>query len=293
MGAGFGSPPFFFGFGGVESIRFTTSSRRSAVESDLSVMVKPILSGQFSKIARARKLLCDFQGEEDAYRKSVRLKLVEVPDATGLRHITIKADETIPDNAALIAAEIIYHARSALDQMVVEIGRQNGINNTEHLYFPFTREAKEFGEKRAQAKMRGLPADVKALLERLAPYRDGNPRLWGIGTFANVDKHKMLIPLVDFGAAASIDGFDIDGGNHPGSVGIIGGESANLNEGLVISMIGPTGHFRLTGSIHVSVYIAFGDVPAFANERAVPTLNSLIDLSESILKSFSAHCFGQ
>ncbi|MBI2260446.1 MAG: hypothetical protein HYU62_02130 [Caulobacterales bacterium] len=256
-------------------------------------MVKPILSAQFSKIARARTLLNDFQVEEQAYRGSLQLKLVEVPDETGLRHITIKAEETVPDNAALIAAEIVYHARSALDQMVVEIGRQNGINNTEHLYFPFTRSADEFGKKRAQDKMLGLPDDVKEMLARLEPYEDGNPRLWGIGTFANVDKHRMLIPVVAFGSGGELSGVDFNSGRHPGSTGIVLGGPANLNEGLVISKIGPDGYIRIRGRIGVRVQIVFGDVPAFSGREAVPTLNSLIDLSESILKSFSAHCFGQ
>lgn len=256
-------------------------------------MARRTLEAQFSKIARAKALMGEFAKQVDIYRSLAEIKIYHVPDEAGLIHVTLRSDQVIQDDAPILAAEVVYHVRSALDQMVVEIGRQCGVNNTDHLYFPFTRYRSEFGDKRTQGKMKGLPQDVREMLEKLEPYEDGNERLWGIGAFANIDKHKMLIPIVAVGRAGAINGVVADGGAHPGSVGLLVGEEANLNEGLVISKMGPTGKFEVHGSLGLAVDFAFADVPAFAGHHAVPTLHGLVDLSETILESFSAHCFGQ
>lgn len=250
------------------------------------------LAASFSKLERARTLAKEFEAICADYEAGSSLIVVPEADDTGLMHIKLKTPDRIPDTASHLAAEVVYHTRSALDHMVAEIARQNGVNDTSHLHFPIVRKRDQFSEKGNLRKMRGLPEDVQELLRKLEPFEDGNERLWGLGAFANVDKHNMLIPIGGIGGLTSVHGLKVDGNGHPEAMGLAIGAFGNLYEGVTISKIGPGGFFHAE-RIEAIRKVFFGEIPAFPNSLAVPTLNDLIKLGEGIVHTFSAHCFGQ
>jgi hypothetical protein len=255
-------------------------------------MASRVLEGSFSKIGRARSLLEEFAGIVTKYSQGLKIHEVREPDADNLVHVKLKVFEPVPETAIHLAAEIVYHVRSALDIMVSEIGRQAGLNDTRHLQFPFTRTRKQFDEKGNLKKMQGLADDVQALLRELEPFEDGNERLWGLGAFANVDKHNMLIPIGGIGRVGAILDAQVDGGGHPGSTGFILGVLESLLEGLTIVKIGPIGSYSAR-SLGFEGFVGFGDIPVFAKSYSIPTLIEIIDLGEKIVQRFSSHCFDQ
>ena len=251
------------------------------------------LEACFSKINRAQSLLNEYTGIVDNYGANLVVRMAHEPDANDLVHVKLKAFEAVPDLASHLAAEIIYHVRSTLDQMVGEIGRQAGLNNTSHLYFPFVGTRGEFSSPRNLKKMRGLPIDVQQLLEKLEPFEDGDKKLWGLGKFANVDKHNILIPIGSIGVTRQVESAFCDGANHPGSVGLIVAAPTNLLEGVPVARYGVGGSFSAT-DLRFEYFVGFGEeIAVFGKCPSIPTLTELIQLGEGIVQTFSSHCFGE
>jgi len=200
----------------------------------------------------------------------------------------------MPDGLFHSAAEITYHVRSALDQMLVAIAVANGQADVSRVQFPFAKDKATFEGRETQAKIKVLPDMVRALVYNLKPWEiQGNQDLWGLGQLANIDKHRTLIPFGALHNSMELSSITVDGGGYPGSVGIIM-ESGSLFSGVTISRIGPNGKFEIRpdGRILVGYTISFSDeVAVFAKQCAYFTLRRLTDLTKTIVESFSSQCF--
>lgn len=250
------------------------------------------LEASFGKINRARALMADFTETVDNYSRNLSGRIVREPDETGLVHIKLKTFEPVPIAANHLAAEIIYHLRSSLDQAVAEIGRQNGLNDTKHLYFPFAGSREQYSRKGVRNKVRGLPDDVKKTLEEFEPFPDGNRELWALSALANVDKHNMLIPIGGIGQFSDVSNLHVNGGGHPGSTGLIISGPSDLLEGVTISKIGPSGSFS-ADKLHFEYYVGFGNVPVFSHCLSTQVMSNLIELGERVVQTLSTNCFGE
>jgi len=172
--------------------------------------------------------------------------------------------------------------------MLVAIAHANGVNDTGNIHFPFVTEERELDEKGVRNKLRGLPVDVKALVRACNPYRNGGDQdLWGLGALANIDKHNMLIPYGPVGAGTNFIGIQVLGGT------LVGGNVGDLLEGVTFCKLYGAGTLS-HGIIEISADVSFGrTVEIFAFQEAVPVLEKLIQLVESIVETFAAHCFGK
>ena len=87
-----------------------------------------------------------------------------------------------------------HNLRSALDQALAEIVVRISNRSEAKVEFPFGLNFGEF--QAALAKQKKLPPDAAALIERLQPYKGGDPLLWLLHSANRKDKHRMgLVPV--------------------------------------------------------------------------------------------------
>jgi len=251
--------------------------------------MKPItLSGPKLKIKRASEQARDISFIiQEAFTGDRYAVFCDVDPPTGNRSLKIKLANPLPDSTPLIAAELIYHLRSALDQMTVELARANGTDD-KGVFFPFAGDAKEFYGVSTQRKIQKLaPADISAI-NALQPYKGGNDVLWALGRLSNLDKHIDLIPIGSVSRNTYIRNatFIADGGDL-----VIGAEPCGrLDDGIAILSVGNTGRidFECDTQIHVTGDVILGDVDFFKGWFLIPTLHQLVQLVDDIIQTIEA-----
>lgn len=250
--------------------------------------------GPRSKLARAQKILAEYKDLEADYKDAASWFVGRYTDHSGMVHHYVKVGQPIPADMSHAAAEVTYHLRSALDQMVCAIARANGRNDTRSVYFPFVERESDFEGKGATQKMRGLPQAVRDLILKLRPWKGGSDDLWGLGKLANVDKHNLLIPFGALGGATGIGGIEFDGKNVASLT--MNGRMGNLLEGVVFATHEEGGVFKFwpNSQLTVGAKIVFSEsVPIFSGKEPAPTFENLIELCSGIVETFAAHCFGK
>ncbi|MEL7028555.1 MAG: hypothetical protein AAGL49_04940 [Pseudomonadota bacterium] len=227
---------------------------------------------------------------EGLFFNSSRPELVIDPDPqTGHKFVKVRLRNAPPEIAHILTGEIIYHLRSSLDQIAVALGRLSVARpNVKKIYFPTGDRLKAF-KVSIRNNAQGLDLDFIKLIIRLKPYDGGNDALRSIFRLGNIDKHLELIPAAASGNIAGINDFTIKDAIR----GLILSGMQPLNEGITISELSPTGSITPNNSesqIKVAGQIIFGNVSIYNGKSIVGTLNSLVNLMESVLQNFTTHC---
>lgn len=256
------------------------------------------LRGPRIKIRRANDQIDEIEREVSALFEGQAYALViERDPKSGDRLAKIKLSRCIPDSLFLLIPEAIYHLRSTLDQLMVAIARGTGIENCSHIYFPFGETADQIERatqtlKGQKGKMVGIPPDVQKMVVDLRPFKGGNEPLWALSRLSNVDKHTGLVPIGAVNAGILMRNLHV----RNAKVGIMLTGESRLDKGITISNLGA--HGTITGLDDQAQIIAFGDivfgdVDVFSGLPVGRTMRQLSELTECIVESFSAHCFGK
>lgn len=248
------------------------------------------LFGAASKLERAHRKLIEFDDLKTRYMATVRYEVVSLEAPNDLVHIVLRVADPVPVELHHLAAEIAYHLRSSLDQMLVAVAKANRSEKTNHVMFPFMDEEVEFDQKRTQGKLQGLPHEVQGMLRSERPWtKGGDEVLSGLKELANVDKHNILIP---FGAPArwSIFGGSFDGGGHPES-GFTVQSPVDLARGCILAKIGKNGSAQL-GEIKVDAHLTFGpELNGLSYRDAGAAFLSMLDRTKQVIARFQRQFF--
>ena len=249
--------------------------------------------GSVSKIAQAKRRIEELRDSINNWGSHVSWGIFRQQDPDGLINVLVKITDPFPEEFHHLSAEIAYHLRSSLDQMLVAIASAYGTNDTRNIQFPFMKSETDFNSKKVKGRLTGLPDDVKRLVFETRPWSSGGDQdLWGLGQLANVDKHRTLIPYGAFGGLDYAIGMRVNGALHPRSVGYMP-SPGNLLKGVIFSAYGEGGSFEFTGgmpTLNAQIVYA-GDVPIFGYTEAVTVNQKLTVLVEGIVKRFSSHSF--
>ena len=109
----------------------------------------------------------------------------------------IEITDTLPNDLPTIIGDAVYNIRSSLDILICDVARANG-KEISDLYFPFERDRKNFiCSAKYRLIQKTLPNVARLLLDTVKPYKTGNFRLWGINKLSNIDKHQLLMPVIE------------------------------------------------------------------------------------------------
>lgn len=104
--------------------------------------------------------------------------------------------QPVPFPINLLVGDAIQNLRSCLDHLahhLVSIG-MGSPGPFPHVYFPISKEAKEF-EPDLLRKVKGARNDAVDAIRAIKPYKGGNETLWRLHALNNVDKHRILLTI--------------------------------------------------------------------------------------------------
>lgn len=230
---------------------------------------------------------------------------------SGRRFAKVRLLEPPPEMIHVLAAEIIYHLRSSLDQIAVRLAMMSGVSkpNLSKIYFPVGGNAKGLvldargesrprhqrrtvgkpGLKRRQGEIERLDPDLIKLVLRQKAYPGGDDDLYSIFPLANIDKHAELIPTSHTAQITAVKNFTI----HNAVVGILITQENNLQEGIPFSELGADGVVipnNPQSNITISGQITFGNTKICDGDPVVMVLDRLISRVERFVTSVTDHC---
>lgn len=241
------------------------------------------------KLEHAKKLLIQFANE---YKKFItaNYQLIKEDDkTTGGLSIRVRVKKNIPDDWSTTIGDIIHNTRSSLDLLVTDLLIANGKEPTNKSAFPIFETEREF-QKSAPTKVDGIQKEACALIEEIKPYKEGNLQLWQLHQLDIVDKHRIIIPVVNENKAVVIDFgahmkqlFGDKVGNVPSMpIGIRPAER-EIHDGMVL-FTGDKTHTVPTFDFE----LVFGKGDLLAGEPISESLNGFLSLVESIINKFES-----
>ena len=158
------------------------------------------LSGARLKLQRANKHISDSETAVISL-KHAYVSSIETHAPTGGHSIKYECPRfsDLVNEIALITGDAIHNLRASLDHAWVSIIRHLKLPVTKWTKFPFAESAEALDKTLGERKIvSASPALFKKISAEVQPYRGGNALLWALHDADIADKHKLLIPLVDY-----------------------------------------------------------------------------------------------
>jgi hypothetical protein len=216
------------------------------------------------KIDRAKHHLAELESIISSL-PNIYTATVEIDPNGG--HEVLKHDlpnrDKIVDDIALVLGDAIHNLHCALDHAWVSVLTKlcpASINNqTKFPIFPI--------RKQVEAALRGVeihsaaPALFDCVLDEIKPYSGGNESIWSIHILDVDDKHRLLLPVIEF---ASIQGIEVE--NEHGKV-VPGATWGTAQKPPYYVPIESGWHFKNKGKVTFSVLFDEGPRFQFADIR--------------------------
>jgi len=151
------------------------------------------LYGVKIKIRRADEHVANIESIVEAFGGSHRIVREMEPDGV---YETVKLlVAPVPEMLPVIVGEVVFHLRSALDNLACCLAIANG-KSAKKVCFPIAGDRQKFELPDTQGKIQNLSPTAQKLIRRLKPYKGGNNLLWVMNRLRNDDVHTRLLPLV-------------------------------------------------------------------------------------------------
>ena len=159
--------------------------------------VPPSLVDPYLKTERAKEHLETLRNELGAFDKSKPYSFTFEEDVKNSRYRIKFELKDIPFQVPLIAGDLFYCLRSALDQMVFSLAKLT-TRDPHGTQFPILDVFNKDSIRRFKQQTCGVPADARQIIESLQPYHGPNTAavksrlLWRLNAICNIDKHRRI-----------------------------------------------------------------------------------------------------
>jgi hypothetical protein len=231
------------------------------------------------KINRANSHIQELKGMVSTFLDSNPYRLFIKED--GMKNIIgFEITEALPPSVPLIIGDAIHNLRSSLDLLACSLVEKMG-KSTNNVYFPF---AKSQTELSAAIKNRNIYKSgkevVQIIKDEIRPYKTGNYFLWALHKLDIVDKHKLIIPLIDIIEIKDV--VAIDERNNRVHISSIKASGPNKTMNLV--SMGRVVKFEHNPKATFGIFFQPGQL--FEGEPVVPILNHLSKMVFGIVNRF-------
>lgn len=201
---------------------------------------------------------------------------------------------SIPALIPVVAGEVLYQLRSALDHMTCALAAENGATDSQirHSSFPTGNERDHF-EAEAKEKIHYLSDAAKLAIAALEPFNGGNGEaLRTLHTINLRDKHHGLIPVaaVPTSASATIM-FKPGVAGRPVTVSSPQFPAIVNNEVVFMRLPAGSTHIALQGDPQITLDVAFSHPRISKGETILPSLKQFIGLVDGVVKIFGSNTF--
>ncbi|MEQ1811321.1 MAG: hypothetical protein ABL889_15425 [Terricaulis sp.] len=211
---------------------------------------------QASRIKRARKHIEELKQLQAEWSASIKATYPE--NGQGFASISIGP---APEETGAAFGDAIHNLRASLDLMAVDLAKANGAEKTSDVYFPFGMDEATFETAIKGKRFDKAGEAAVALIRTFQPYKSGNHALRAIHDLDVEDKHERLLP-----------------------------DAANVATNTVRVHIDDQGKVTLQnepGLPGPSASFAFPPGYPFESDEVIPTLESLLDLTTSVVEAFA------
>jgi hypothetical protein len=171
-----------------------------------------ILDGVKAKLDRAREHILAVDAALSGGDPLARHVMVISRKLPPQQHV-IEIDEITPMDPArvpVVVGEVLQNLRSALDHLIGDLERGNGMQRDSEFEFPIYWDGARY-KKESPRRIKGVPAAAAAIIERNQPYHRRAPSykdhpLWILHDLNNADKHRVLVGT---GTSITVDNLDI------------------------------------------------------------------------------------
>jgi hypothetical protein len=251
-------------------------------------------AGPKLKIARGREHVAELDAKVAAYLQDDSwAMLLQLEKNTGQHRIALKGRKEIPGEFSTIFGDAVHNFRTALDILANDLVALSGVQPNK-VYFPFGKDAIGF-EDELKSKMGQAPADIQAIVRSFKPY---SGVLRAMHDLDIADKHVAVVSVAASGLTGSLpmrrtkaESLPQGGGRltYEADFGALKTVPINLigfpaDAEPNIETIGKIAGSELDCAIHKGLPLA--------REPVVKALRQMGDLTESIIQTFEAHCFG-
>lgn len=198
--------------------------------------------------------------------------------------IGFEITETLPAHVPLIIGDAVHNLRSSLDFLACSLVERAG-KSTNNVYFPFAKSQTELSTAIRNRNIYKAGQDVVQIIrDEIRPYKTGNHALWALHKLDVIDKHKLIIPLIDIVEIKNV--VAIDERNNQVHISSIKASGPNKTMNLV--SMGRVVKFEHDPNATFGIFFQPGQL--FEGEPVVSVLNHLSQMVLGIVNRFE-HLF--
>jgi hypothetical protein len=241
-----------------------------------------MFTGSRLKIERAKKHINDLQSEIIAFSNSNFYTLsVEKHPNTGNDTPKLTITKPSPEGLSLIIGDAIHNLHTALDLAVCEIVRDKlGSDSTRYVKFPFDKSRNQLVASLKSGKIAKASPGICNLILSMEPYEGGNYALYALHELDILDKHKLLIPMIELSVILGMSAKDDVGGHIVNWNTMASPETEWLQIGL-------SGNVKIENHGEAIFVVFFGkESPFFAGRIVLHTLKEFVEIVDSIINAF-------
>ena len=243
-------------------------------------MSDDLLAGPESKIRRAQRLVAELEGcIQQFLRDGTCSAQVHEDPVTGSHTLTVVTTNALPEDISLIIGDAANNLRSSLDILISGFIRKAGGNiAVGSLPIHETRERLTSALQRSEIqKVRPDVADF--ILNSVKPYKDGNFAIWALSKLDNVNKHRLVIPVV---AVTRLSGMSARDDNN----NVYDELTVTVDHGRIMNLIKTGARMHITNPGRPAIALLFDQGHPFENQPVVQTLHQLVPHVSGVVQSF-------
>jgi hypothetical protein len=151
------------------------------------------------KVQRADKHFHDLRVNLDAFYKVLQTEkskflVREVEPVSGDKIFKIVTVPEVPPMISVIAGDILFNLRSALDHLAFQLVIANpAVTSKKDIFFPFGESEADYMASERRSVIETFANTAVKRIDALKPYKGGNDILWRLSRLNNIDKHRLLI----------------------------------------------------------------------------------------------------
>ncbi len=246
------------------------------------------LEGVKLKIERANAHIRECSDLIDAYNALDTHQIFHEDDAAkGIRALKVRVVQQPPLTISVVAGDILYLLRSALDHLVTVACTRRGHEMIHRTGFPIECTREEFESVCANRKIEKRLPKVFALLSELQPYKGGNDLLWWLHWLNGREKHKTLLTVAGAhtGMRAEFKATVAEGAALGETITFQHPKRWQRLDKEAILFTHPLG-LNLDGNVDLTFHIIFADVESSEPYTLTDSLQQMSDLTAGIVSAF-------
>ncbi|MBB4391801.1 hypothetical protein [Bradyrhizobium sp. ERR14] len=207
---------------------------------------------------------------------------VENHPQTGVGKIAVTSIADLPAEVPLIIGDAVHCLRVALDHAIAGILGERGNRET----FPVGKTREDVKTHSTYRLIQKTSPDLAGvILETIKPYDTGQPSIWAVSKFDNLDKHRLLIPTV---TVQTISGVSLESKDK--NVKVIDNRFILDAFGkYTIGRIAPGIEIEVTHKGSAEAEILFASGQPLEGQAVIPALLKMAEASSEAIKAIEDH----